>query len=417
MEYLKNKYLNLSAEEKLAGLTKAEDELNNLYSIVETNNFPMYIDLRIAQENKSIEDLKKQIEQQEQEIIRNPDQEDIINETIMYLKRNIRQIEENTIPLLLLRKEKNIIPGQDTWQNRALNDIEMYRNQLTYTEIISEEQFNQQPWMVQQYGNYQNYVEIMQKQIDEMNKAIIIAEKSIYADKPDMKFVSNSTRNKTVSFLNYSVFVTLFAVLLGGWLMASEFQQGTIRLLMIRPKTRLKILSAKFISALIICLVVFAAGSLLNMITNGIVYGFADYAYPNYTIEGEIGFFAYYLPKMLACIVPIIFGYALAFMVSVLIKNVAVSIAIPIAGYIGNMILMATFSYRGIPKWLAYTPLPYLQLSTYFTTASTPYIIYDPMYTSGVTVNLTYGIILLLALSAVCIVVASIVFQKRDITN
>ena len=55
------------------------------------------------------------------------------------LKRNIAIIEENTIPILELRREKNIIPGEDTWQNRAINDIEMYRQQLAYTEILSEE--------------------------------------------------------------------------------------------------------------------------------------------------------------------------------------------------------------------------------------------------------------------------------------
>jgi hypothetical protein len=79
-------------------------------------------------------------------------------------------------------------------------------------------------------------------------------------------------------------------------------------------------------------MVVYVTGSLANMrLTNGICFGFSDYAFPNYTLAGEIGFFVYYLPKMLACIVPIIFGYAIAFMLSVIIKNVAVSIAIPIA--------------------------------------------------------------------------------------
>jgi ABC-2 type transport system permease protein len=89
---------------------------------------------------------------------------------------------------------------------------------------------------VQQYGSYQNYVNSMQSQIDELNKTILIAQNSLDADKPDMKYVPRGARNRTVSFLDYSVFVALLAVLLGGWLMASEFQQGTIRLLLIRPK-------------------------------------------------------------------------------------------------------------------------------------------------------------------------------------
>ena len=211
--------------------------------------------------------------------------------------------------------------------------------------------------MVQQYGSYNNYVTAIQEQIDQMNQAIIIAEKSINADKPDMKFVYDGSRNRTVRFLNYSVFIALFAVLLGGWIMASEFQQGTIRLLMIRPKTRTKILAAKFLSALIISMIIYIAGSFLNMVTNGICFGFSDYTFPNYTLAGEIGFLGYYLPKMLACAVPIIFAYAIAFMLSVVIKNVAVSVAIPIAGYIGSMIFMTAIAYRATAaKWLTYTP-------------------------------------------------------------
>lgn len=414
-ELFRSKYLELSSEDRLAALEKLDEELNILYSIVESNDFSKYIEMRIEQENKAIADLQEQIAIQEQEIVKNPSQEDIINEMIEELKRNIAIIEENTIPILELRREKNIIPGEDTWQNRAINDIEMYRQQLAYTEILSEEEFRQQMWLVQQYGSYQNYVAEMQAQIDEMNHAIIIAEKSIYADKPDMKFVPGGPRNRTTRFLNYSVFVTLFAVLLGGWLMASEFQQGTIRLLLIRPKNRIKILAAKFVSALIVCLAVYITGCLLNALANGICFGFSDYAFPNYTLAGEIGFIVYYLPKMLACAVPIIFGYALAFMLSVIIKNVAVSIATPIALNIASIILMGTlaFTYRTANKWLAYTPLPYMHISAYVTQGSSA----APGISSSIPINLTYGIILLLALSALCAAVSSIIFNKADIVN
>ena len=81
-------------------------------------------------------------------------------------------------------------------------------------------------WLVQQYGTYQKYVSAIQSQIDELNKTILIAQNSLDANEPDMKYVPGGSRNRTVSFLDYSVFVALLAVLLGGWLMASEFQQG-----------------------------------------------------------------------------------------------------------------------------------------------------------------------------------------------
>lgn len=411
-EMLKSKYLNLSAEERLTALDALDEELTSLITILENNDFPKYVELSIKQENKNIDNIHEQIATQEQEIIKNPSQEDVINQMIQDLKRQITY-SENNISLLQLRLDKNIIPGADVWQNFAISDIENFRNQLSYTEILSEEKFNQEPWLIEQHGSYSKYVTSVQKQIDSMNNSLIVAEKSIDADKPDMKYVRDDSRNRTVQFLNYSIFVALFAALLGGWIMASEFQQGTIRLLMIRPKTRTKILMAKFISALVVCLVIYVSGSLLNMLTNGICFGFSDFAFPNYSVAGEINFFAYYLPKMLACTIPVIFIFSIAFMLSVVAKNVAVSIAVPIASYIGSIIVTFTLMFMPSSGWLTYTPIPYMQLSTFYTQDFT----YQSMYGNTLSLNLTYGILLLLGLSVVCSIISIFVFNKRDIVN
>ncbi|NLN41120.1 MAG: ABC transporter permease subunit [Clostridiales bacterium] len=409
----KDKYINITPEQKLEALDKLEEELNAINKVLVDNDFPQYINLRIQQEEDRIADLKEQIAIHEESIIQNPSQEESLNIIIEDLKRSIEMIETNTIPTLQLRLEKNIIPGEDTWENRALSDIEMYRNQLLYTEIISEEEFNKERHYVLQYGSYDKYLRAMQAQIDEYNTAIMIGERSLDKGKPDMKFVPQGSRNRTVEFLRYSIFVSMFAVLLGGWAIASEFQHGTIRLLMIRPKTRTKILMAKFIAALTLSLAVYVLGSLLNLITNGILFGFSDYAYPNYTISGDVNFFAYYVPKLIACTVSIIFAFAVAFMLSVVIKNVAVAIAVPIASFIGFNIVMATFTYSEAMNWLAYTPIPYVQISSFFTqNTMVKYAIQR-----GVPLSLSYGIILLLVLSAICTFISVYIFKRRDITD
>ena len=214
-------------------------------------------------------------------------------------------------------------------------------------------------------------------------------------------------------FPAYGSIVALFGVLLGGWLIASEYQQGTIRLLMIRPKTRTKILLSKFLAALLVWLAVDLIGSTLNLLTNGILFGFSDFAYPNYTVAGEIGFIAYYLPKLLACILPILFAFAIAFMLSVLVKNIAISIAVPIVIYIGSIIVMNIFAYQDSMAWIAYTPLPFLQMSSFFSRYSNiQYIIQR-----GINLNITFGVLQLLVLSALFTGIAVYVFKKRDIVN
>ena len=412
-ETFKKKYIDISPEERLAALDDLDDKLNTIYSVVENNDFPKYIDLRIQQENKVIEDLEQQIEIYEQTIIDDPSQEEVLSSIIEDLKRQIELIKNNNIPILEYRLEKNIIPGKDTWQNRALNDIQNSRSQLIQMKILSEEEFMKQPWLVEQYRSYQKYVSTLQAEIDNLNKTIFIAERSLESDKPDMKYIPGGARNKTVRFLEYSTFVALFAVLLGGWIIASEFQQGTIRLLLIRPKTRVKILMSKFLAAFLICLVIYLAGSILNLITNGICFGFSDYMYPNYTMSGAVNFFAYYLPKMIACITTIIFAFTVSFMLSVVVKNAAIAIAVPIACFVGSNILVNTFTYSRIIDWFVYTPIPYIQISSFFV----PYSSIQQIIQRGISLSLTFGIIMLLVLSALCTAVSILVFKTRDITN
>ncbi len=92
LETLKEKYIDITPEEKLAALDEIDEKLNTLYSVVENNDFPKYIDLRIEQENANIENIKEQIAIQEKAIIENPSQEEAISQYIEDLKRQIEMI-------------------------------------------------------------------------------------------------------------------------------------------------------------------------------------------------------------------------------------------------------------------------------------------------------------------------------------
>ncbi|NMA95997.1 MAG: ABC transporter permease subunit [Clostridiales bacterium] len=413
MESFKEKYIDITESDRSKALAETDEKLNAILNVVINNDFPQYIALQLEQEKKRIENLEEQIATQEELIVKNPSQEEGINWHIEDLKREIAMIETNSIPTLEYRLENNIIPREDSWQNTALSNIEMNQMNILHNNIIPEEEFNKERYMIEEYKSYQKYVDAMQSQIDGYNNEILIAQSSLDAGKPDMKYVINGARSNTVGFLGYSIFVAIYAVLIGSWIIASEFQQGTIRLLLIRPKTRTKILMAKFIAALSITLVIYIAGSFINMLANGMFYGFADFRYPNYTISGEISFFRYYIPKLLACSVSIIFGYTVAFMFSVMLKNIAVSLIIPIVCLIGSSIAMQVFAFTPKLDWIAYTPIPFVQISSFFQKHSSVYYALQ----RGANLNLTYGIILLLAMSIVFTVVSVVIFKNRDITN
>jgi ABC-2 type transport system permease protein len=411
-ETFKKMYIDITPEARQAAYIKVDGMLNQTYDVIQNNDFPKFIALSIQQQNDQIDSIKANIAIQEQAIIDNPSQEENISPMIEDMKKQITLIQTNNIPLLQYRLDKNILPGLVIWQNAALDDISNNRNQLAYTTIMSQDDFMKNPDMLREFKSYQKYKDKTQKQIDDMNNNVLIAQNSLDAGKPDMKYVSSGSRSQTVVFLNYSAIIALFGVLLGGWIIASEFQQGTIRLLMIRPKTRVKILMSKFAGAFVVCLALYAAGSLLNILANGICYGFSDYAFPNYSISGPISFFIYYLPKFLACIVPVLFGFSFAFMLSTVVKNMAVSIAVPVVCYVGCIIALAISINRPSLAWIGWTPAPYAWLSLFYTPGYSMQFIQN-----GFELNIPYGIGLLLVLTAICISVSIIVFKKRDIAN
>lgn len=406
-------FVDITAAERLAAMDKADSYLTRLFNVIDNNDFAEYIALSIEQEQVNIASLEDQIAVQEQAIIDNPSQEEQLNQYIEQLRQQIDLIETNTIPLLEYRLEKNIVPGDGSWQNTALDEITNCRNEITYTVPVSEEEFNQQTYLVEQYGSYVRYVAAIQNQLDALNTRVLVAQHSLDSNQPDMKFVMNGARMKTTLFLGYSVLISLFGVLIGGWLMASEFQQGTIRLLMIRPRTRTKILMAKFTGGLLICLAVYAVSTIVNVVANGVCLGFSDFGFPNYTASGEIGFLGFFLPRMLACAVPIVFAYCMAFMMSTLTKNIAVSIAVPMAFMVAGLIFQTFMYYGAVSRWIVWTPLPYIQISNFFT-----YVYSNPYMTQTLTgFQLGYGIGLLLVLGAAGIVASLWVFRRRDITN
>ena len=407
------KYINITAEQRLAALDDTQTKLDHIYEIIDNNDFEQYVQLMIELQNDNVAEYEDQIALHEKTIVENPDQEEYLNSMIEDLNRQIEMIKTNTIPIWEYRLDKNIIPNDGSWQNAAISDMESNRNQLVYIKLLTEEEFNKERYLVEEYGSYLKYKDATQAQIDDANEKILIAQNSLEAEKPDMKFVTDGARNKTVSFLDYSIFIALFGILIGGWVIAREFSQGTIRLLMIRPKTRTKIIMSKFIAALAVILAIYLLGCLLNIAANGIVRGFADFGFPNFTATGEVSFFAYYVPKFLACIITILLGYTTAFMLSTVTKNTAVSVIVPVVIFIGSYIGTNMLTYSRGVDWLAYTPIPYVQISSFFSQWSPV----NTLMKRGVPINLTYGIIMLLVLSALFTFIAVWVFRKKDITK
>ncbi len=404
--------VGLSAEEKALQLEENQALLQSVEESILGDDFQTFCDNMIEMNQLQIENIEKQIEAQEEAMVANPELEESGAIEISRLESEIIRIKESSTPTWEYRKEHNLIPTEDVWENNAISMMEG----LTYTineEPISEDLFLQDPYYQEMYSSYAQYLEGIEKGKVEAQNDMVIAQKSLDTGEPDMRFVPKGARYAVNSSLSYSMIVSFFAILIGGFIVANEFQSGTIRLMMIRPTTRWKVYGSKFIAGLLLTVVVYLIGMILNIIVNGITLGFGDYAYPNYTVTGEINFWGLILIRTFICMVSIVCFYAVSFGCSALIRNVAVAIIIPSAALIGGSILNSMLAYSRFATLLPYTPLPYIFLYQFYS----EYSVVDAFSERGIEIGLGMGVVMLLFIAVLFFGVGGLSFRNKDITN
>ena len=85
-------------------------------------------------------------------------------------------------------------------------------------------------------------------------------------------------------FSEYEMIMVVAIIMISGSIVSEEFSKGTIKLLLIRPHSRIKILTSKLISCFISILIVFAAIVILQLI-NSIISSFTKiYIISNFSI-------------------------------------------------------------------------------------------------------------------------------------
>ena len=404
-------YKDLTPEQIEEKRTALSDKLVRVNKILIDNDYVEFFNLERDQKLENIKTNEERITALEKDIAENPAQEEMYDAQIKDLRRSNKMINEIDLPALQYCIEKNIEPTQDNWRYTAVQNKQSAQRSIVHTsEIMPESKFLEDDYLVRQYKTYQKYKEFIQTEIDGYNKKLFIAEKSLETDKPDMTYVPKGARKATVNFLWYSMAIAFLGAIIAGGLIAREFQTGTIRMLLIRPKTRTKIVLSKFTALMIISLGLYAVSMLLNLLTNGVMLGFSDLANPNYAVgnSGGIPFLIYYLPKFLICFVTILFACSVGYFLSVVTKITSLSVAIPLVCFVLSLLGMEFIAYRPSMQWVIYTPLPYINLAKLITQDFTRYSV-QPIP--------AFGIPLMVGLSAIMVVVATMIFNKRDITN
>lgn len=409
------KYENLSEDEIRKEIDTLNTQFNDSKNIILSKDHKKYTENEVTTAKKTIEETKKNIATLEEELKKSPNDKTIIK-NLNLTKENLKLYEE-LLSVSEYRLDNNISYEENDWKHRTLESLfENINNK--YTPILNEEEFkNNFSYKIQHGYTYEDYEKDYknnkQKNIDSISTNWYSLRNNI----PSVDYnidARNSVDNIYVIYINI---IAIIAVIIASGIVSSEFSKGTIRLLMIRPVSRWKILLSKLLSVMVISIVLLISSITLVTIVSGFIYGFDGLTTPVLAIKNGIiseqNYFVSIIPKLAFSSISILFVISFAFVLSTVFKNTALAVALPVAAFSGCSIVtmvMANFNQT----WIAKTFIPYINLSSFLSEGGFMSMLKEEF---NLALDPHMGSIQLIILSIIFIALSFITFIKKDVTN
>lgn len=160
-------------------------------------------------------------------------------------------------------------------------------------------------------------------------------------------------RYTQVDIIVASWLISTFAVVVAADIVAGEFSSGTIKLLLIRPWTRSKILLSKYIALLLFVLFFLAAFFLFSLLVNGVLLGFSGGEEVMPADGGQRSPLAWLSGYFGFRLIEIVVTVTLAFMISTVFRSSALAIGLSVFMLFGGSILSSILSLIDKP-WVDY---------------------------------------------------------------
>lgn len=407
-------YEGMSKTQLKSELTKAKNETEKYKTIIEKEDYLNYLSVKIAQENEYLKEQVLSVKELENQVEKNPSDKDLklqlesMNDSIAMTKASIE--------LDKFRFDNKIDFSDSNWKNRALLSLRKSYEKLNIT-MLDEKEFAQQAGTQSIVMTYEEY----QKQFKE-NK---ITEKenidkvwySLKNNAPQFNDVMDARKSVDSLYEVYMMIAVLMVIIIGGGIVSTEFSTGSIRLLMIRPVSRWKVLLSKFLALLIIGFGILVGSTLIVTISSGFIYGFGTFGTPVLSVIGgkviETAYFSYMIKNLLISSASLVFIASLVFMISTVIKNTAVAVAISLVLYLGALPITMGLAQMKL-NFVTQTILPYINQSMF---NIAPFFKEILMTRNGIGLNPMTGFTQLLIASALMLAITFVVFIKRDIKN
>ncbi|HEY8804796.1 MAG TPA: ABC transporter permease [Clostridium sp.] len=204
---------------------------------------------------------------------------------------------------------------------------------------------------------------------------------------------------------NFISLIALFAIVMGGGIVANEFSGGTIKLLLIRPSQRWKILLSKYIAVIEHIILMLIVLLVVSFILGGILFSFKGAGTSFLTNSGgvitEINMISHIVQLYGLESINLLMMVTLSFMISTVFRNSAMAIGIGVFLLtVGNVITVLVSRF----DWSKYILFANTDLNQYISG--------EPLV-KGMT--MTFSITVLIVYFIIFNAISYIGFTKRDI--
>lgn len=228
-----------------------------------------------------------------------------------------------------------------------------------------------------------------------------------YAIENDISPYEKTTWQYMKDMAPISSLIGLFVIVVASDIVSSEFSKGTIKMLLIRPYSRWKILLSKFLATLGFAFVMWLVVIATTWLVGGFAYGFGgiDQSYLVVTDNQEVRertVVEYVFANIGVEFIELTALVALSFMISTLFMSNSVAIGVAMfTMFAGNTIVMLLAN----KDWIIYTLFANMDLST----------LIDGQNQLIKDLTLPFSISMLAIYTAVMLAITFTVFQKRDV--
>ena len=374
----KNTYL-YSSEKDEAKAQEIENNINDILQKLDSDDWKYFANLELEQADAKLKELEEQkANTQDKQLLEE------LEVSIENAKIN-KEVAEYRINQDIKYGTDYLNEALTSYQSYSLNLIQMgnvdnleYEDKLQYNESLEQK---------------------------EVSKYIIENKQDINK--------RNDTRGILKNFFSeYGLFIIVIIVMIAGTIVSEEFNKGTVKLLLIKPYSRAKILLSKYITILIMTVFAIVIILLMELIVGGIVFGFDSLSVPvlEYNFNTSqleiINIFTYVGIEILTQLPMIILLATLAFALSTIFTNSALAITISLLGFMSPSIINAlVIQYKvGFMK--------------YFVTMNwdlSGYLFGSLPSMEGMTMG--FSIVMCLIYLFVMLIPTFIIFKKKNIKN